>query len=146
MIQKTPAADPPIRGKRLFALRGATQCVNDPGDIIEQVSALYDEMLRRNGLTEGDIVSLVFSVTEDLDALNPAAALRRSGRAADLALFALQEARVREGLERTVRALLHCYLDEGHNPSHIYRNGAEILRPDRVPGIKKSGPRSLLHL
>jgi chorismate mutase len=131
MIQITPAADPPAPGKRLFALRGATQCLNEAGDITRQVSVLYDELLRQNRLTEEDIVSLVFSVTADLDALNPAAALRRSGRAADLALFAVQEARVRGGLDRTIRVLLHCYLDEGSRPRHLYRNGAEILRPDR---------------
>ncbi|MDR2631563.1 MAG: chorismate mutase [Spirochaetaceae bacterium] len=118
--------------KRLFALRGATQCKNEEEDIIRQVSALYDELLSKNNLGEADIVSVIFSVTRDIDAKNPAAALRFSGRAADLALFALEEAVVRDGLERTIRVLIHCYLSPSSRPYHVYRNGAEILRPDRV--------------
>jgi chorismate mutase len=117
--------------KKLFALRGATRCLNQEQDIAKQVSALYDELLGANRLAEEDIVSLIFSVTGDLDAQNPAAALRQSGRGGDLALFALQEAAVSGGLERTVRVLIHCYLAEGAVPRHIYRNGAEVLRPDR---------------
>ncbi|GHV61170.1 chorismate mutase [Spirochaetia bacterium] len=123
-----------IGEKRLHALRGAVQCRNEAGDIGLQVSALYDELLRANNLAEGDIVSLVFSVTPDLDAQNPCAALRRSGRAPDLALFAVQEAAAQGSLPRTIRALIHCYLDVGAIPRHIYRNGAEVLRPDRSIG------------
>jgi chorismate mutase len=120
-----------IGEKRLFALRGATQCKNEDEDIIRQVAALYDELLTKNHLEEADIVSVVFSVTGDINAKNPAAALRFSGRAADLALFALQEAEVQGGLERTIRVLIHCYLPQTSRPCHVYRNGAEILRPDR---------------
>jgi chorismate mutase len=100
-------------------------------DITVQVAALYDELLSANSLAEGDIVSLVFSVTPDLDAQNPAAALRKSGRGGDLALFCVQEAAAKGGLERTIRVLIHCYLDAGSLPRHVYRNGAEVLRPDR---------------
>jgi chorismate mutase len=97
-----------------------------------QVAALYDELLGANDLAEGDIVSLIFSVTGDLTAQNPAAALRQSGRGAGLALFALREADVSGGLARTVRVLIHCYLPEDAAPRHVYRNGAEALRPDRA--------------
>jgi chorismate mutase len=117
--------------KRLFALRGATRCLNEEGDIRKQVAALYDELLKANGLKEEDLVSVIFSVTGDLDELNPASALRREGRAAEAALFVTQEAKVKGSLERTVRLLIHCYLEKGLRPAHVYRNGAEILRPDR---------------
>ncbi|MDR1444554.1 MAG: chorismate mutase [Treponema sp.] len=121
--------------KRLYALRGAAQCLNQAEDIRLQTAALYDELLQDNGLEEGDVVSLIFSVTADLKALNPAAALRGSGRAADLALFCVQEADIPGSLERVVRVLIHCYLEEGAVPRHVYRNGAEALRPDRAPPL-----------
>jgi chorismate mutase len=128
--------------KRLYALRGATQCLNEAEDMVLQISALYDALLSQNNLSEGDLVSLIFSVTADLDACNPAAALRRSGRAGDLALFTLQEAAVPGGLERTVRVLIHCYMEDGSVPRHVYQNGAEVLRPDRA-GISKDTPESM---
>ncbi|WP_223292759.1 chorismate mutase [Breznakiella homolactica] len=119
--------------KQLFAIRGAVQCRNEAADITDQVSGLYDEILRLNSLDEEAIVSVVFSVTGDLDEKNPAAALRQSGRAQNLALFAVQEARVKGGLERTIRVLIHCYLPPETEIRHSYRNGAEVLRPDRAP-------------
>jgi chorismate mutase len=120
--------------KKLFALRGAVQCANSEADIVKQISTLYDDILSQNGITEADIVSLQFSVTTDIDAVNPAAALRKSGRARDLALFAVQEAASQDSLPRTIRCLLHCYMDEDAATRHIYRNGAEVLRPDRAGG------------
>jgi chorismate mutase len=126
--------EPPGQGreKRLFALRGAVQCRNDADDIAREVTILYEELLRKNGLREEDIVSVFFSLTPDLDALNPAAALRRAGHAGEIALFVLQEGVVKGGLERIIRILIHCYLDRGSAPRHVYRNGAGALRPDRA--------------
>ncbi|MDR2717237.1 MAG: chorismate mutase [Treponema sp.] len=118
--------------KRLYALRGATQCINTAEDICRQVSLLYDSLLEKNRLAEHDIVSVIFSQTGDLDALNPAAALRQTGRAGELALFAVQEAATADAFPRVIRILIHCYLPQDVKPCHVYRNGAEVLRPDRV--------------
>ncbi|GMO55402.1 MAG: chorismate mutase [Termitinemataceae bacterium] len=117
--------------KKLFAIRGATQCKNEAQDIKENISTLYDALISANGLCEDDIVSLQFSITSDLTAANPAQALRESGRGANLSLFCSQEPLCVNSLPRTVRFLLHCYLDEGFLIKHIYQNGAEVLRPDR---------------
>jgi chorismate mutase len=68
-----------LNGKEVYALRGACRALNTPEDIEIQVAALYDGILAANSLDEEGIISLIFSVTADLDALNPAAALRRSG-------------------------------------------------------------------
>ena len=117
--------------KRLFALRGAAQCLNEKDDIRKQVSGLYDELLSRNDLAEIDIVSIIFSVTGDLDALNPATALRNGGAALDTALFVTREPDFHNSLERVIRVLIHCYLRKNTTPVNIYRNGAEVLRPER---------------
>ena len=118
--------------KRLFALRGAARCLNDREDIQKQTVEMYDELLSRNNFTEVDLVSVFFSVTADLDSINPAAALREKGRAAEAALFVTQEAFFPGSLDRVIRVLIHCYLDKKATPVHVYRNGAEGLRPDRV--------------
>lgn len=120
-----------MKGTRLFGLRGAVRCSNDPDDIERWVCVLYDAILERNGLEEGDLVSVIFTVTSDLDAVNPAAALRRSGRAADVSLFCAAEAQVRGGLPGLIRVLAHAYAREDLAPQHPYLNGAEMLRPDR---------------
>ncbi|MDR0784756.1 MAG: chorismate mutase [Treponema sp.] len=119
------------RNKQLYALRGAVQCLNEAVDIEKWVSALYRELLAKNSLNEADVVSVIFSVTQDLDLLNPCAALRRAGWARELALFATQEPSAQDGLPRVIRILMHCYLNEGATLRHVYCNGAEVLRPDR---------------
>ena len=117
--------------KRLFALRGATRCINDSEDIKVHTTAMYDELLSQNKLAEEDIVSVIFSVTSDINAMNPATALRSQGRAGKTALFVNQEANFAGSLDRIIRVLIHCYLDADRTPVHVYRNGAEALRPDR---------------
>jgi len=122
-----------MQERRLYALRGAARCRNEASDIQTQVVDLYDALLSANGLPEADIVSLIFTVTADLTALNPAAALRKGGRAGDLALFAAVEPHTEGSLDHVVRVMLHCYLPAKAGPQHVYRNGAELLRPDRSP-------------
>ena len=118
--------------KRLYALRGAVQCLNTVQDICGQIALMYDGLLSSNKLEERDIVSLIFSVTDDLNAINPCTALRKTGRGGELALFSSREPESLNSLEQTVRVLVHCYLEEGSTPCHVYRNGAEVLIPDRV--------------
>jgi len=123
--------------KKLYALRGAVQCENTEKDICEQIALMYDELLGANKLDEEDIVSVIFSVTDDLDAANPCSALRKGGRAAgDTALFSVREPDCRGSIERVVRVIIHCYLDEGIKVRHVYLGGAEVLRPDRAKKIK----------
>ena len=63
---------------RLFALRGATTVeLNDSDAIIGATEELMLEILSRNTLTPEDVVSCLFTVTEDLDANFPAAAAVR---------------------------------------------------------------------
>jgi chorismate mutase len=118
--------------KKLYALRGAVQCENTEDDMSLQITIMYDELLKLNKLEEADIVSIIFSVTDDLYAVNPCTALRKSGRAGELPLFSTQEPNCKNSVERIVRVLIHCYLDEESIAEHVYRNGAQVLRPDRI--------------
>ena len=115
--------------KKLFALRGATQCQNIEADICLRIGTMYDELLISNKLDINDIVSVMFSVTSDLDALNPSTALRRHLSYDPVyALFSAQEPKCKNSLERTIRVIIHCYLDEDSKIRHVYLNGTENLR------------------
>ena len=62
------------------ALRGATTLDNDTAEEMEaRVQALLREMLDRNGVAHDDIVSIVFTATDDLHAMFPATAARGMG-------------------------------------------------------------------
>ena len=121
--------------RRLYGIRGAVCCGNAAEEIQSAVSEMCSRLFRGNGLQGDDLVSLHFTMTGDLDALNPAAALRRSDcgdLVKEAALFCSAEAFVKGGLPRTIRLLVTAYMEEGSKPVHIYTGGAEVLRPDFV--------------
>lgn len=119
----------------MYGIRGAVCCGNTAEEIQSAVSEMCSRLFRGNGLQGDDFVSLHFTMTGDLDALNPAAALRRSDcgdLVKEAALFCSAEALVKGGLPRTIRLLVTAYMEEGSKPVHIYTGGAEVLRPDFV--------------
>ena len=116
------------------ALRGATTCDDDTEEqISERVQALVREMLTRNGIEKGDLISVIFTATDDLTALFPAAAAREVGLG-DVPLLCARELAVRDGTARCIRVLMHITTDR---PSaelrHVYLEGAKGLRDD-LPG------------
>lgn len=114
--------------KRLFAVRGAVCCENTRESIVLSVGGLYRALSDVNGYTENDIVSVQFTVTDDLTAINPASALRKAGLADSVPLFCSAEPRVEDSLPFVVRVLVTFY--GKRKPKALYLDGAEVLRPD----------------
>jgi chorismate mutase len=99
------------------------------------------EILRANRIAENHIVSIMFSLTEDLTAANPATGLRRTGHAAT-PLFCTLEARIDGALPRVIRALVTFDSLERRPSVPIYLEGAEALRPDLEEGDTAEGSTS----
>jgi len=115
---------------RLIALRGAnTVAANEAEAILEATNELMHEILVRNGLSAGDMVSCIFTMTADLDAEFPAVAARRMGLSS-VPLMCAREIPVPGSLERVVRVLVHCYPPDGIEPQHVYLGEAARLRLD----------------
>jgi chorismate mutase len=115
---------------RLYALRGATSVAeNDADAILGATDELMREILARNALRAEDLVSCIFTLTEDLDAEFPAVAARRMGLSA-VPLLCAREVPVPGALPRVIRVLIHCYGDPGHEPQHVYLGDAAALRLD----------------
>lgn len=118
--------------KRLAAFRGAICVENTAESITENVCLMCRELFSRNNIKAEDIVSLQFSITDDITVLNPATALRKGNPGLDVSqvpLFCCQEAKIEGGMKKVVRALLTAYVDEGQERHNVYLNGAEKLRP-----------------
>ena len=115
---------------RLFALRGAISVErNDADEIHEATRALMDEIMTRNELVPGDVVSCIFTATKDLDADFPAAAAREIGFAG-VPLLCAREMGVPGSMPRVIRVLIHYYAQEGHETRHTYLRDAVALRSD----------------
>ena len=64
----------------LRAIRGATTVDEDtPDAVTERVVTLLTRIMERNALVEDDIVSILFTATEDLVSIFPATAARTIG-------------------------------------------------------------------
>ncbi len=121
--------------KRLYGLRGASGAENTREAIQKGVTDMCRTLFADNALSPEDIVSIHFTLTKDLTALNPAFALRHGDVGLDVsgvALFASQEVDIDASPTGMIRVLVHAYLEEGSSPKHAYVNGAEKLRPDFV--------------
>ena len=115
---------------RLFALRGASSVdQNDAGAILGATEWLLREILRRNDLSTDDIVSCIFTLTEDLDAEFPAVAARNLGFDR-VPLLCAREVPVPGAVPKVIRVLMHYYADEGHETQHVYLGEARTLRSD----------------
>jgi chorismate mutase len=116
------------------ALRGATTADADTEEqITERVRRLVREMLDRNGIDKDDLISVIFTATDDLTAIFPAAAARAEGLG-DVPLLCARELGVQDGTPRCIRVLMHLTTDRAASElRHVYLEGAKGLRDD-LPG------------
>ena len=115
---------------RLFALRGAISVDrNEAPEIHEATTTLMREIMQRNELAPADVVSCIFTATDDLDADFPAAAARALGFES-VPLLCAREIAVPDSMPRVIRVLIHYYAEQGHVAKHVYLREAGALRGD----------------
>ncbi len=113
------------------ALRGATTTDEDsPAQISERTVALLEEMFGRNGVDHDDLISIWFTVTDDLTSAFPATAARTIGLG-DVPLLCAREIPVPGSMARCIRVLAHLTTERARKElHHVYLEGAVSLRDD----------------
>jgi chorismate mutase len=113
------------------AIRGATQVAENSSTAINAATReLLLEMLRANGIEIPDVISIIFTVSPDLNAAFPASAAREIGFT-ETALLCAVEIDVPGAPSRIVRILIHSNVSDAHAEiAHIYQHGAKSLRTD----------------
>ena len=117
----------PVRG-----IRGASSVTeNTPAEILAATKELLQELVRLNDLTDfSEIVSAVFTTTQDLNACFPAEAARGLGMN-QVPLLCASEIAVPGALPRCIRILLHVNTERKQGEMvHVYLREAKKLRPD----------------
>lgn len=120
-----------MSGPRVRALRGATTLERDEREhLIERTQELIATLFERNGLDEDDLVSLVFTATDDISSAYPAEAARDAG-ITHVPLLCARELEIDGGIPRCIRVLVHTYTDaDPRDLRHVYLHGARQLRTD----------------
>jgi chorismate mutase len=116
------------------ALRGATTVDADtPEEIGERTVTLLEAMFDQNDVDHDDLISILFTVTEDLSSTFPATAARTIGLG-DVPLLCAREIPVPGSMPRCVRVLAHLTTERSRAElRHVYLEGAVSLRDD-LPG------------
>ena len=117
---------------RVRGLRGATTVSHNSAEAItEAVNQLLDVLETQNYLDPAEIVSATFSVTQDLDAVFPAAVARRRPGWEQVPLLDVLHMQVPHSLERCIRVLIHLNtLMPQNDLRSVYLRKAVMLRPD----------------
>ncbi len=120
-----------VESSSVASLRGAIAVpANTPDAISESTAALLDTLLAANGLSCSDVISAIFTMTPDLNALFPANAARQAGWHG-VPMLCATEVAVPGALPRCLRLLLHVRPPRDNwEPSHQYLGEARALRPD----------------
>lgn len=112
----------------MYAIRGATTVQEDcPSQIKEAVKEMLWEIVKRNQISQNDMISILFSSTEDVVSFYPAKAAREAGFFLP-ALYSSVEPEIQGSLRHCIRVLV---LVEGDKkPCHVYLKEAKRLRKD----------------
>ncbi|HUY08889.1 MAG TPA: chorismate mutase [Candidatus Dormibacteraeota bacterium] len=113
-------------------VRGATS-VDDPADgaaLGEVVGEMLGQILQDNRAAIEDIAAVIFTITDDLQGINPAAAARQHGFQG-VPLLVVRENGGDHRVAHCLRVLLllNTKLSQAEL-SHAYLRGARVLRPD----------------
>lgn len=119
---------------RVRAARGATVVPEDsPDAVLASTERLLAAILGRNDVVTEDLVSILFTVTEDVRSVFPAEAARRMGLGR-VPLLCAQEVPVKGSMPSVVRILVHFHSEQSLDEVvHVYLDGAEALRDDLDP-------------
>jgi len=115
----------------IWAIRGATTLNEDErAHLHERTHELVEQMLTLNGVTQEDLISVIFTCTPDIVSDFPAAAARSLGFGA-VPLMCAQEMAVPGALPLVVRVMMHAHLEVPRDDvAHVYLHEAVSLRRD----------------
>jgi chorismate mutase len=113
------------------ALRGATTVDADTVEQVnERVQTLVARMLERNDVDKDEVISILFTATDDIHSVFPATAARGIGLG-DVPLICARELDITGATPMCIRVMMHINTtkprDELH---HVYLQGAKGLRDD----------------
>jgi chorismate mutase len=103
-----------------------------------KVVELVRLMIEHNASTTDDIISVLFTATDDLHQHFPAASAR-TFLPPDVPVMCARELTIDGSLPRCVRVMMHLETELARaDVRHVYRGGAQVLRPD-LAGVE-AGP------
>jgi len=113
-------------------IRGATTVKsNTVEQVLSATEKLLQEMIEKNNLQAEQVAQALISVTEDIDAAFPAAALRKIEGWQYVPVMCMREIPVPNSLQKCIRVMMTVNTTINQKEiQHIYLEEAVALRPD----------------
>ena len=118
--------------ENIASIRGAiTVRENSIKEIKNAVIKLLNEVFNQNNIDTEKAINIIFTITDDLDVLNPATAAREEFKIDSVPMLCIQEMKVKDGLPKCIRVMIQVYSNlKKDQIKHIYLGDAVNLRPD----------------
>ena len=121
-----------LESEKVTAIRGATTSNgNTLKEIENSVVELIDELILRNNMDPKNIISIIFTVTNDLDACFPASIARKRFGLDSVAFLDCQQMYLSDDIDFCIRLMALVILPTNSVTNHPYLRGASNLRTDR---------------
>lgn len=116
---------------KVRAARGAILVArDDAATLLDATRRLLASLIERNAVAHDELISILFTATEDLRSAFPAEAARRMGLGL-VPLMCAREIPVAGSMPSVVRILAHFHSERSlEEVVHVYLDGAESLRDD----------------
>lgn len=113
------------------AIRGAITIEEDGREqVTKRTQELIAKILEVNDIATDDIISVIFTATDDIKSMFPAAAGREMGLDS-VPLLCARELDIEGSLALCIRVLMYVYTTKSSNEiKHVYLEGATVLRED----------------
>ena len=117
---------------KLTIIRGATTAKdNSVKEIENAVIELIEELIKRNNIIVNNLLSITFTVNNDLDACFPASVARKCNGLDSVAFLDCQQMYVPNDVDFCIRLMAQVLLTPDRSINHPYLRGASKLRTDR---------------
>lgn len=112
-------------------IRGAVTVENNTPEAIEASTVkLLEQILFENSIQQSLISHVIFTLTDDLNAVFPAKFAREHFGWDEAAMMCFNELNVPNSLKSCLRVLIVLNCENDFTPKHVYLDGAKVLRPD----------------
>ncbi|MGL4914151.1 MAG: chorismate mutase [Romboutsia sp.] len=118
----------------MLAIRGATTVSsNNKSEILDESAKLIQTIIIENLLNIEDIISMCFTMTNDLDKVYPSVAVREILNIVDIPMLNFEEKYIDGSLRMCIRVMMYINSEKTKKGiKHVYLNEATNLRQDLI--------------
>lgn len=117
----------------MIAIRGATTINEDNINEVREASIeLFAEILKVNKLNIENLVSIIFSCTNDIKSTYPGKHIREYFDLSKVAIMHFNEMEVNNSLKKCIRVMLLIDEENRDEIKYVYLNDAKKLRQDLI--------------